>query len=86
MKRGYEIAKEEQKLLRLTTEGPSNVDSKAETSFTRLGAQDFCGAFAALGLDNSWDAKAFKRDFQIEMKMLTEEQVVSDAQKDPKRV
>ena len=39
--------------------------------------EDFCGAFAALGLDNSWDAKAFKKGFKIEMKMLTEEQVVS---------
>ncbi|CAK9047106.1 unnamed protein product [Durusdinium trenchii] len=61
------IVQEQQSLLRLTTEGPSNIDSK-----------DFCGAFAALGLDNSWDSKAFKKDFKIDIKTLTDEHVVFD--------
>lgn len=60
-------AHEQQNVLRLTTEGPSNVDSK-----------DFCGAFAALGLDNSWDLKAFKKGFKIDIKELSDEQVVFD--------
>ncbi|CAJ1380124.1 unnamed protein product [Effrenium voratum] len=58
---------EEQNLLRLTTEGPSNVDSK-----------DFCGAFAALGLDNSWDPAAFKKGFKIQIHTLTDEHMVFD--------
>lgn len=61
------IAREQQNVLRLTTEGPSNIDSK-----------DFCGAFAALGLDNSWDSKAFKKGFKIDIKELSDEQVVFD--------
>jgi len=60
-------AREEQQLLRLTTEGPANADSK-----------DFCGAFAALGLDNSWDFAAFKKGFKIEITKLTDEIVEFD--------
>jgi len=61
------VAREEQKLLRLTTEGPANVDSK-----------DFCGAFAALGIDNSWDHAAFKKGFSISVQHLSAETVEFD--------
>jgi len=62
-------AREEQRLLRLTTEGPANADSK-----------DFCGAFAALGIDNSWDFAAFKKGFEISITKLTDEIVEFDMQ------
>eukprot|EP00930_Biecheleria_cincta_P072924 TRINITY_DN60269_c0_g1_i1.p1 TRINITY_DN60269_c0_g1~~TRINITY_DN60269_c0_g1_i1.p1 ORF type:complete len:381 (-),score=62.62 TRINITY_DN60269_c0_g1_i1:130-1272(-) len=54
--------KDEQEILRLTTEGPANVDSK-----------DFCGAFAALGIDNSWDHGDFKKGFKISITKMSDE-------------
>eukprot|EP00931_Biecheleriopsis_adriatica_P121633 TRINITY_DN96697_c0_g1_i1.p1 TRINITY_DN96697_c0_g1~~TRINITY_DN96697_c0_g1_i1.p1 ORF type:complete len:386 (-),score=97.77 TRINITY_DN96697_c0_g1_i1:33-1190(-) len=64
---GARRAREEQQLLRLSTEGPANVDSK-----------DFCGAFAALGIDNSWDTPAFKKGFSIQVNKLTDDHVEFD--------
>jgi len=54
--------KDEQEFLRLTTEGPANADSK-----------DFCGAFAALGIDNSWDHAVFKKGFKITITKISDE-------------
>lgn len=60
-------ASDEQSLLRLTREGPDNPDTK-----------DFCGAFAAIGMDNSWDLADFKRGFSIEITKMSDEVVEFD--------
>lgn len=60
-------AKDEQQLLRLTKEGPENPDTK-----------DFCGAFAAIGMDNSWDLGDFRRGFSIEIIRMDDEVVEFD--------
>lgn len=59
--------KEQQSLLRLSAEGPVNPDTK-----------DFCGAFAALDVDNSWDTAKFKRDFSISITNMSDEEVQFD--------
>jgi len=59
--------KEEQSTLRLSAEGPVNPDTK-----------DFCGAFAALDVDNSWDTGKFKRDFSISITSMSDEEVHFD--------
>lgn len=59
--------KDNQKRLLLSTEGPTNPDST-----------DFCGAFASLDLDNSWDFDVFKKGFSIEIKKLNDEIVELD--------
>lgn len=59
--------KEQQDFMRLTKEGPVNPDTK-----------DFCGAFAALDIDNSWDLSAFKRGFKIEITKMSDELVEFD--------
>jgi len=61
------VAKEEQAMLRLTKEGPENPDIK-----------EFCGAFAAIGMDNSWDLADFRRGFSIQMRSMSEEVVEFD--------
>lgn len=58
---------EEQTLLRLSREGPVNPDTKA-----------FCGAFASLELDNSWDLAKFQGGFSIEITKLSDELVEFD--------
>lgn len=60
-------AKDLQNRLVLTKEGPLNADTK-----------DFCGSFAALDLDNSWDYGAFKKGFSIEITKLSDEVVEFD--------
>lgn len=54
----------QQKTVTLTKEGPTDVDTK-----------DFCGAFAALNVDNSWDHGVFKKGFSIEILHFDEELV-----------
>mmetsp|Transcript_16775 Transcript_16775/g.30986 ORF Transcript_16775/g.30986 Transcript_16775/m.30986 type:complete len:358 (-) Transcript_16775:97-1170(-) len=61
------IAKDEQSYVRLTPEGPANPDTK-----------DFCGAFASLDIDNSWDHSVFKRGFSLNITQLTDEVVEFD--------
>lgn len=61
------MTKREQQRLELTKEGPANPDNK-----------DFCGAFAAIDLDNSWDLAAFKKGFSIEITGMSDEQVTFD--------
>lgn len=56
-----------QNVLQLTREGPSNPDTKA-----------FCGCFASLELDNSWDFVDFKRNFSINITEMNEEIVQFD--------
>lgn len=58
---------EEQSFLRLSTEGPVNSDTK-----------DFCGAFAALEIDNSWDTPSFKKGFSINITSCSDELVEFD--------
>merc|ERR1719277_478839 len=58
---------EQQATLRLSREGPQNPDTK-----------DFCGAFSALDLDNSWDFQAFKQGFSIQVTKFTDEHVEFD--------
>lgn len=58
---------QQQGSFRLTTEGPVNPDTT-----------DFCGAFAALDLDNSWDMGAFKKGFSISITHYTDELVTFD--------
>lgn len=60
-------SKEEQTILRLSKEGPENADTK-----------DFCGAFASIDLDNSWDMANFKKGFGIEITKLSAEKVTFD--------
>lgn len=82
MKRGRDLTAEErasrdeeaarhmraqQSQLRLTREGPVNPDTK-----------DFCGAFAALEMDNSWDMNQFKQGFSITITRLSDELVEFD--------
>lgn len=61
------IAKDEQSYVRMTSEGPANPDTK-----------DFCGAFASLDIDNSWDHSIFKRGFSLNITQLTDEVVEFD--------
>lgn len=58
---------EQQSHMVLTREGPVNPDTK-----------DFCGAFAALDVDNSWDLAAFKRGFSIEITEMSDERIEFD--------
>lgn len=51
----------------MTKEGPANPDTK-----------DFCGAFAAIDLDNSWDLASFKKGFGIDITHMSEESVTFD--------
>mmetsp|Transcript_34573 Transcript_34573/g.78111 ORF Transcript_34573/g.78111 Transcript_34573/m.78111 type:complete len:360 (-) Transcript_34573:73-1152(-) len=59
--------KEQQSKLFLSAEGPTNPDSK-----------DFCGAFAAMDIDNSWDHAKFKNGFSINITSLSDELVTFD--------
>eukprot|EP00929_Paragymnodinium_shiwhaense_P053130 TRINITY_DN26600_c0_g1_i3.p1 TRINITY_DN26600_c0_g1~~TRINITY_DN26600_c0_g1_i3.p1 ORF type:complete len:303 (+),score=81.24 TRINITY_DN26600_c0_g1_i3:137-1045(+) len=59
--------KKQQEFMRLTKEGPVNPETA-----------DFCGAFASLDLDNSWDLAAFKKGFNIEITKFTDELVTFD--------
>mmetsp|Transcript_49982 Transcript_49982/g.140888 ORF Transcript_49982/g.140888 Transcript_49982/m.140888 type:complete len:346 (-) Transcript_49982:181-1218(-) len=59
--------REQQVHLRLSREGPVNPDTK-----------DFCGAFAALDVDNSWDHSRFKRGFSISITNMNEDIVEFD--------
>lgn len=61
------LMREQQAHLRLSRDGPTNPDTK-----------DFCGAFAALDMDNSWDLSSFKRGFSITMSNMTDEIVEFD--------
>jgi len=60
-------ARDQQNHLRLTKEGPENPDTK-----------DFCGAFAAINMDNSWDLGAFRKGFSIEITRMNDEVVEFD--------
>jgi len=62
-----ERLQEQQSILRLSREGPQNPDTK-----------DFCGAFSALDIDNSWDYAKFKQGFSIEVTKLNDEVVEFD--------
>lgn len=64
---GKERLRKEQEVLRLGREGPTNPDTK-----------DFCGAFAALGVDNSWDLAQFRSGFSIDITKMSEELVEFD--------
>lgn len=59
--------KEQQEVLELTTEGP-----------VHAGTTDFCSAFAALDLDNSWDIGDFKKGFSINITSMSDELVAFD--------
>jgi len=61
------LARDQQSTLRLSPEGPTNPDTK-----------DFCGAFAALDMDNSWDLAKFKTGFSIRIISLSDECVEFD--------
>jgi len=61
------VTKREQNRLELTSEGPANPDYK-----------DFCGSFAAIDLDNSWDFQVFKKGFSIEITSMSDELVTFD--------
>lgn len=58
---------DDQNRLILTEEGPINPDTK-----------DYCGAFASIGVDNSWDKAEFKKGFSIEVTSLTEDSITLD--------
>lgn len=61
------LARDQQTRLRFSPEGPTNPDTK-----------DFCGAFAALDMDNSWDLAKFKSGFSIQIISLSDEYVEFD--------
>jgi len=61
------LARDQQSRMRFSPEGPTNPDTK-----------DFCGAFAALDMDNSWDPAKFKSGFSIQIISLSDECVEFD--------
>jgi len=58
---------EQQSRMRLTREGPVNPETK-----------DFCGAFASMDIDNSWDLAEFKRGFSIDITSMSDEKIEFD--------
>jgi len=53
--------------MRLSREGPVNPDTK-----------DFCGVYAALDMDNTWDFESFTKEFKINITSMSDEVVTFD--------
>lgn len=66
-KPGAQRQQQQQQRMELSTEGPVNPDTK-----------DFCGVFAALDIDNSWDLSVFKQGFSISINKMSDEVVEFD--------